>query len=120
MDGLRNKRIRIRPEMAQQAVARKSTRESPNVKHVIDVLRTSSINLRVDRVCHAGNIGDDGDEEGYDGAPVGAVFVVPVAAVCFVQSWDVDVHFLGDPVVSGANGCDGGEEDAEASHERKE
>lgn len=112
----------FREEARQQTIAYKRAREAPDIEHVVDVLCASDTFCEawVDLCGHAGDVGDDGDEECDNGAPVSAGFVVPVAAAGLVEGGDVDVLALDDPVV-GTHDCgDGGEEDAQTRHEGEE
>ena len=118
-DSLLDERRLIRPEVGKHDIGHKGGCEAPNVKHVVDVFSTSNAGLQawVDGSSHAGQVGNDGDEEGSDGAPVGAGFIVPVAPAGLVERWDIDVCLLHDPIV-GAHDCGNvSEEGTETCHE---
>ena len=76
----------IREEARQQTIAHERARKAPDIEHVVDILCAPDAILEawVDLCGHAGDVGNDGDEECDNGAPVSAGFVVPVAAAGLV------------------------------------
>lgn len=74
----------------------------------------------VDAVGQSREVGAHCKEESDHGTPVDAALVVPVSSTRVVQSGDIDVLSLDDPVVGGDDACHRSQEDGIAAHKCEE
>ena len=86
----RNQRLLRGEEVAENGIRYERRGEPPDVEHVVNVFCAANFSFerRIDLGGHAGDVRHDGDEEGDDGAPIRAGFVVAIAAVGSVEAGD--------------------------------
>ena len=111
----------MREKKTQRRVQEDTRRETKQPVKRVQVLRACHDVYRVPRngICQTGEIRADGDAERDQSAPVDTI-PVSVSSIGIVESWDIDVLFLDEPVVGGEDTGDRGEEHSVSTHESEE